>query len=365
MGRRSEALSGSFLRCATPSRRRMPFQVFFTNGSAVGDTSPSSSCRCRMALRVTRSVAGRRPWFAPAAPGTTRPSAGLQEARRGLVRHTMPRRPPSASGTSLPCPQPPRRPRSPRRPGSALQRQPRRQSPRTRSRRQGRQKSLSVPCSDLRKWAVNLAIAALRRLFATQNRPEVMAGVRRVREPVRPPAAVLSAGEMQRLLSATTNEKHRAIFLLLYCAGLRISELLALHVSDVDLRRELIHVRGAKSRVLPLPPFALFVIREHVMSCRSVGPWLFPGRTPGSPMTRVSVSEAIRSCARAAGISRRVHPHLLRRSFAAHLLELGADLRTIQVLLGIGAPGARLVHANATLGDHQARSRTDSGIGSR
>ena len=193
--------------------------------------------------------------------------------------------------------------------------------------------------------SVNLAIAALRRLFAPQNRPEVMAGVRRVREPVRPPAAVLSAGEIQRLLSATTNEKHRAIFLLLYCAGLRISELLALHVSDVDLRRELIRVRGAKSRVLPLPPFALFVIREHVMSCRSVGPWLFPGRTPGRPMTRVSVSEAIRSCARAAGITRRVHPHLLRRAFAMHLLELGTDLRSIQALLGVSRHRARLAQA--------------------
>lgn len=193
--------------------------------------------------------------------------------------------------------------------------------------------------------SVNLAIAALRRLFAPQNRPEVMAGVRRVREPVRPPAAVSSAGEMQRLLSATTNEKHRAIFLLLYCAGLRISELLALHVSDVDLRRELIRVRGAKSRVLPLPPFALFVIREHVMSCRSVGPWLFPGRTPGRPMTRVSVSEAIRSCARAAGITRRVHPHLLCRAFAMHLLELRTDLRSIQALLGVSRHRARLAQA--------------------
>lgn len=197
----------------------------------------------------------------------------------------------------------------------------------------------------LRPATVNLAIAALRHLFATQNRREVMAGVRLIREPARPPAAVLSAGEMQRMLSATTNEKHRAIFLLLYCAGLRISELLALHVSDVDLQRELVHVRGAKSRILPLPPFALFVIREHVMSCRSVGPWLFPGRAPGSQMTRVAVSEAIRSCARAAGISKRIHPHLLRRSFATHLLDHGTDRRTIEALLGIGSVRARRAQA--------------------
>jgi site-specific recombinase XerD len=205
----------------------------------------------------------------------------------------------------------------------------------------------SLKAKRLEPATVNLAIAALRRLFATQNRPEVMANVRRAREPARQPTAVLSAAEMQRLLSATTNEKHRAIFLLLYCAGLRISELLPLHVSDVDLRRESIRVRGAKSRILPLPPFAWFVVREYVMSCRSGGPWLFPGRAPGSPMTRVGVSEAIRSCARAAGITRRVHPHLLRRSFATHLLELGADLRSIQALLGIGSCGARLIQSRA------------------
>lgn len=217
----------------------------------------------------------------------------------------------------------------------------------------------------LRPATVNLAIAALRHLFATLNRPEVMAGVRRVREPVHPPA-VLSAGEMQRLLSATTNEKHRAMFLLLYCAGLRISELLALHVSDVDLRRELLRVRGAKSRIVPLPPYALFVLREHVTSQSSVGPWLFPARTPGSQMTRVGVSNAMRNCARAAGITQRVHPHLLRRAFATHLLELGTDLRSIQALLGIGRAGARRVQSRANLGstdpaDFRRRQSASSG----
>lgn len=191
---------------------------------------------------------------------------------------------------------------------------------------------------------VNVAIAALVHLFATLGRPEVMAGVRRLREPARL-RAVLSAGEMQRLLSATTNEKHRAIFMLLYCAGLRISELLALRVIDVDLEREFVRARGAKSRIVPLPSYALFVLREHIASRNSVGPWLFPGRGPRSQMTRVGVSDAMRHCARVAGITKNMHPHLLRHSFATHLLEHGADLRTIQALLGIARPGSRLVQA--------------------
>jgi site-specific recombinase XerD len=156
---------------------------------------------------------------------------------------------------------------------------------------------------------------------------------------------------MQRLLSATTNEKHRAMFVLLYCAGLRISELLALHVRDVDLRRECIRVRGAKSRIMPVSPYALFVLREHITSRSSIGLWLFPGRTPGSQMTRVGVSEALRNCARAAGITRRAHPHLLRQAFATHLLELGTDLRSMEALLGIGRCGARRVQSKAQLGN--------------
>jgi len=122
---------------------------------------------------------------------------------------------------------------------------------------------------------------------------------------------------------------------------------------DVDLGRELIRVRGAKSRIVPLRPYALFVLREHIISRSSVGPWLFPGRTPGSQMTRVGVSNAMRNCAQAAGITKQVNPQLLRRSFATHLLELGTDLRSIQTLLGIGACGARRVQSKAQLSSIQ------------
>lgn len=209
---------------------------------------------------------------------------------------------------------------------------------------------------------VNRAISALRRLFATLNRPEVMAGIRRLREPALP-HDMLSAGDMQRLLTATTNAKHRAMFALLYCAGLRISELLALNVGDIDQRRMSIRVRGANSRIVPLSPYLLSVICEHVRSRRSVGPWLFPGHSPGSPMTREGVSKAMRNCARAAGITQRVHPELLRRALATHLLELGTDLRSIQALLGISRVAARRVQSEAQL-PHAPRRQADQRPGS-
>jgi integrase/recombinase XerD len=184
--------------------------------------------------------------------------------------------------------------------------------------------------------AVNIAIVALRHLFVRQNRPEVMAVIRAIQR--RPPSRhVLSASEVQRLLSAATNLKHRAMFSLLYGTGLRISELLALKTKDIDRERRFIRVRGPTTRVariVPLSPQLLRMLREYLRSRRPDEQWLFPGRAPGSQMTREALSEAMRDCARRAGISKKVHPHLLRRAFAIHLLELGADRRWVQTLLG-------------------------------
>ena len=183
---------------------------------------------------------------------------------------------------------------------------------------------------------VNVAIAALRQLFTTLGRPDVMQYVRGVRKQHRAPD-VLSGTEVERLFAAATNLKHRAMFMLLYGAGLRISELLALTSADIDSQRMVIHVRETKTRhdrIVPLSPRMLQAMRQYWRAHRPKGRWMFPGRAPGSQMTRVAVSEAMRNCARAAGISKRIHPHLLRHAFATHLLELGADLRTVQILLG-------------------------------
>jgi integrase/recombinase XerD len=199
---------------------------------------------------------------------------------------------------------------------------------------------------------VNAAIAALRCVFAALKRPEVMSSIRCV--PKRRSAYdVLSVTDVERLLAATTNVKHRVMFALLYGTGIRVSELLALTSKDVAGRRRFIRIRGTKKRwhIVPLSPDILGMLREYV---RPGGPWLFPGRAEGSQMTRESLSEAIRNCARAAGISTRVHPHLLRRAFATHLLKLGADVRTLQVLLG---------HRNFV--EHEALQRTARGLRSR
>lgn len=192
--------------------------------------------------------------------------------------------------------------------------------------------------------SVNVAMAALRHLFATLNRPEVMAGIRPVRVHRAPPQEVLSASEMARLLAAATNIKHRVMFALLYSSGMRVSEFLALKPKDIDLNRASIRIRGnnVRARIVPLSPHILVMLREHLGARRPHERWLFGGHSPDGRMTRVSLSRALRKCARVAGITKRVHPHLLRRAYATHLLECGTDLRSIQALLGVGPSRARL-----------------------
>lgn len=157
---------------------------------------------------------------------------------------------------------------------------------------------------------------------------------------------VLSQEEVGRLLAAplTSNPlglRDKAMLELLYAAGLRVSEMVTLRLSDVDL--EVGYVRcqgkGGKDRVVPLGRDAQTAVRRYLAGSR---PYLQKGRsTPvlflnrwGWPLTRQGFWKLLRAYAIAAGIDRRVTPHTLRHSFATHLLERGADLRAVQMMLG-------------------------------
>ena len=151
---------------------------------------------------------------------------------------------------------------------------------------------------------------------------------------------ILSPDEVRRLIAGAKNLYHRTMLLMLYGTGLRRSELLQLKVGDIDSRRMVVRVergKGGHGREVPLTPTLLAALREYY---RWMHPqtYLFPGTQDGwrtdRPLTSKVVWEAVRFAARAAGIDRRVSPHTLRHSYATHLLEAGADLRTIQVLLG-------------------------------
>ena len=149
--------------------------------------------------------------------------------------------------------------------------------------------------------------------------------------------AVLSQEEVTRLIDAAANLSHRAMLMTLYSTGVRRAEMVRLKVSDIDSQRMVIHVhqgKGSKDRDVPLSPKLLETLREY-WRWRKPNNYLFPGnRGPDVPLTPKAVWYACRGAAQRAGIQKRVGPHTLRHSYATHLLESGADLRTIQLLLG-------------------------------
>lgn len=146
---------------------------------------------------------------------------------------------------------------------------------------------------------------------------------------------VLSEREMLALLENTGNLKHRCILYILYSAGLRMSEVLALKPSDLDPHRGVINVRGGKhnkDRITLLSQVTFDLVRRY-MEAYHPREWLFEG-AGGKPYSARSVNAVIKRSAKKAGITKNVSAHKLRHSFATHLLEQGTDLRYIQSLLG-------------------------------
>jgi site-specific recombinase XerD len=190
--------------------------------------------------------------------------------------------------------------------------------------------------------SVNSAVSALRFFFSvTLDRPDLARRLTVVRQPRKLPA-VLSVEEVALLLAAAPGPKYKAALGTAYGAGLRVSEVVALKVGDVDSERMLLRVeqgKGRKDRHAMLSPQLLELLRTWWRQGRHLGVmlpqgWLFPGQNPVAPLSTRQLNRAVHAAAQAAGIRTRVTPHTLRHSFATHLLEQDIDIRVIQVLLG-------------------------------
>jgi integrase/recombinase XerD len=168
----------------------------------------------------------------------------------------------------------------------------------------------------------------------TLGRNDTFDGVPCARERKRVPV-VLSPEELQKLFAVIRNNKHKAMLMTAYGAGLRVSELVSLRVEDLDSSRMVIRVRhgkGQKERYAKLSTHLLSVLRDYYKAYRPSG-LLFTSRG-GKQMNTVVVGKILAYLGRRAGLGKRVTPHTLRHSYATHMLDAGADLRTIQVLLG-------------------------------
>jgi len=147
--------------------------------------------------------------------------------------------------------------------------------------------------------------------------------------------SILSEEEMIGLIQKTENLKHRALLMTAYSAGLRVSELVSLKIKDVDSHRMLLHVRdgkGGKDRMVPLSQKLLHTLREYVKHHKP-REYLFEGEGEEAYSAR-SAQNVLREAKQKADIKKGGGIHLLRHSYATHLLEAGTDIRYIQAFLG-------------------------------
>lgn len=182
---------------------------------------------------------------------------------------------------------------------------------------------------------LNQAINALKFYYGTVLKKKFAYEVKRHRKDKKLPV-VLSQDEVAKILTSLDNVKHKALLMLVYSAGLRVGEVVRLKPEDIDDKRMLIHVRGAKGRkdrYTLLSESALKVSREYLNSYKPAL-WLFPGPDKERYISIRTAQRIFEMACNRAGVKKEVTIHSLRHSFATHLLENGIDLRYIQELLG-------------------------------
>jgi site-specific recombinase XerD len=189
---------------------------------------------------------------------------------------------------------------------------------------------------------VNQMIGGLRFFFLkTLRRPwhgdEMPYPKKKIHLPV-----IWSPEEVSRLIESARSPFDRTILMTLYATGVRRAECAALKITDIDGQRMVLHIqqgKGGKDRDVVLSPRLLEEFKQHYRRLRrKPAVWLFPGGTrhtaADTPITEKVVWHACRRAAQRCGVNKPLHPHTLRHCFATHLVEAGADLRTVQLLLG-------------------------------
>lgn len=195
---------------------------------------------------------------------------------------------------------------------------------------------------------INVHLNAIKFLMEEILRKKVMVHIRYSKAPKKLPT-VLTREEVQNLLNAIQNPKHRLIAQLLYSSGLRVSELVHLKKEDLELDKGVGWVRngkGGKDRLFIIAEKLKEDIKKHAEeNCPELTSWLFQG-VKGRHLSQKTVQEIIKSAAKKAGITKNVHPHTLRHSFATHLIENGCDLASVQFLLGHNSAQTTMVYVH-------------------
>lgn len=196
----------------------------------------------------------------------------------------------------------------------------------------------------------NTASCALRFLYCrVLGLPNMTAQIPFARREKKLPT-LLSQDQVRALLAAVVGRRDRVVVTLAYATGLRVAELASLKVDDIDEARKLLHVhagKGRKDRLVPLPDSLLKMLAEHV-AAQKKGEWLFRGESEGRHVDARTLQRVVKEAAVAAGITKKVTPHVLRHCCATHLLEAGVDLRIVQSLLGHNSAATTLRYHHMT-----------------
>ena len=200
---------------------------------------------------------------------------------------------------------------------------------------------------------VNQTYSALKVFYEkVVKRPGVVGEIPRMKQAKKLPL-VLSIGEVSRLLVVLENVKHRTILTVIYSAGLRLSELCQLKVSDIDSGRMQIRVRqgkGMKDRYTLLAKSTLPLLRLYWQAYRP-SDWLFPGQEVTRPLSERSVQKIFKKALTEAEIPKAASVHTLRHCFATHLLETGVDVYYIQKLMGHASVNTTAIYLHVTTRD--------------
>lgn len=203
------------------------------------------------------------------------------------------------------------------------------------------------------KSYVNSAYSALRFLYETTLKREWnIKEIPRVKKSKKLPV-ILSVSEVEQIFTETNNLKHKAILMTIYAAGLRVSEVANLRISDIDSKNMQIRIRqgkGEKDRYTILSYENLKILRDY-WKYYQTKEWLFPGNPPDRPISTRSIQKIFKNAKDKAGIKKDATVHTLRHCFATHLLESGVDIYHIQHLLGHTNPKTTSIYIHLTRKD--------------
>ncbi|NNL83188.1 MAG: tyrosine-type recombinase/integrase [Winogradskyella sp.] len=180
------------------------------------------------------------------------------------------------------------------------------------------------------------------------HRPKMFFDIPRPKKPLTLPK-MLSKSEVKKLFNVTSNLKHKIALQLCYGMGLRVSEVVGLRLNDIDSKRMVVHVRGAKGkkdRYVPLPQSILPNLRQYYLAYKPKD-FLLEGQYGGA-YAKSSLQQVFKKAMNKAGINKEIGIHGLRHSYATHLLESGADMRFIQELLGHNSIKTTQVYTKVT-----------------